>query len=303
MDKLRAILRKKRNSKGALDFDLPESKIRVNEEGKPISVEAAPRNRATGIIEEFMILANETVASHGLKLEIPFVFRTHEAPAPDKKTALALFASNLGFSNIFKKSSDAKAFQRLLAIAKNTPSAYAISTAVLHAMPKACYTDHDPTHFGLASTNYSHFTSPIRRYADLLVHRQLKSKNPASAKGKLQSACAHISKCERDAEALERDVAALKKAQFMEDKIGFDFEGIVSGVTGWGVYVMLENTVEGLVRKSELSKRKFYYDKDTNTYVNRRTRKSLRHGTKIKVRVEQVADSKVDFSLLPSSRA
>lgn len=304
MDTLRHILRKKREAKGALDFNLPEAKIRVDENGHPISIEPYPRTNATGIIEEFMILCNETIAAHFLALESPFVYRTHEAPSADKAAKLGVLAKNFGIKPP-KTVASPVALQRLLAAAEKTAAAQVIATAVLHSLPQAKYTPNNPTHYGLASDAYCHFTSPIRRYADLQVHRIIKhlrncgcscmksvaqsahlqhkctedGTSPTKQAGDvfislLPAVCAQCSATERTAETLEREVAQLKKVQFMAGQEGKTFAVTVSGVTQWGVYVTLPNTIEGIIPAENLQRNKYSYDKEKAVYALRTNKKS-----------------------------
>jgi len=322
MDTLREILRIKRERRGALDFDLPESKIRVDAAGWPISVEAYPRTRATAIIEEFMILCNETIAAHFLEQKAPFVYRAHEPPGAEKIAGLRLLAKTMGLGSPI---TGASSLQRLLDAARETPSALAVSTAVLHALPQAHYSPDNPSHFGLASDAYCHFTSPIRRYADLQIHRivnelfamhsdaplpklihstaeSVVSKSVTADSTRfaiiLPAVCAQCSKTERVAEALEREVADLKKVQFMTNKEGQTFDVIVSGLTSWGIYVMLSNTVEGLIPIADLKRHGYSFDKERDIYERKPMKKrdvraasktapvkTLRHGTPLKARL------------------
>jgi len=297
MDTLREILRQKRESKGALDFDLPEAKIRVDENGKPISIEPHVRTQATGIIEEFMILCNETVAAHFLALEAPFVFRTHEAPGAEKIARLRAFTKQFGFKTPGDLDSPI-ALQRLLNASLNSAFAQSIASAVLHSLPQARYTPDNPVHYGLASDAYCHFTSPIRRYADLQVHRIIKAwlakSSPAQFAAVLPAVCAACSTTERIAEALEREVEQMKKVEFMSAQTGQNFEATISGVTAWGVYVMLANTIEGIIPFDNLRNNRFAFDKDKSIYVRDKARGkkkspgkgvSLRHGDKLTVRL------------------
>jgi len=299
LDRLRAILWDKRRKRGALDFDLPEAKIRVNEEGRPISIEPYARNRATAIIEECMILCNETIATYALDKKIPFAFRTHEPPDAVKLSRLKQVAANYGVK-IPATASKPKALQKVLATVAETPGAYAISGAVLRALPQALYTADNPSHYGLASDAYCHFTSPIRRYADLQIHRILKSDAPKSFKGALPVVCGQASRTERTAEALEREVSQLKKVQFMEDYIGETFGGMVSGITAWGVYVMLPSTIEGMVPIETLKKSGLRYDKDKKCYVSQRNKTALALGTKVTVRLvdADTEERKLTFKLV-----
>ncbi|MCL1845451.1 MAG: ribonuclease R [Defluviitaleaceae bacterium] len=325
MDELREILRNKREKRGALEFDLPEAKIRVDENGHVIAIEPYDRNNATGIIEEFMILCNETIASHYYAQKTPFVYRTHEEPSAEKLTALAAqLPSKSGKIPKSPRKINASALQILLETAKSTPAAYTVSTAILRALPQAAYTHTNPTHFGLASEAYCHFTSPIRRYADLQVHRIIKKRakhavdtedtcqgrhilskpgevslpikkltQPAASPEDLENLagiCLQCSRTERVAEVLEREVTELKKVQFMSDKEGQTFEAIVSGITSWGVFVVLKNTAEGLVPVSNLERHRYKFDKEQNLYEAKRRKgeksgKVLRIGASVEVRL------------------
>jgi len=320
MDKLREILYQKRRAKGALDFDLPEAKIRVDEEGRPISIEPYPRTKATGIIEEFMILCNETIAAHALRHDTSLIFRAHDAPTADKLARLKGTAEAFGLNLPYAPGP--LAIQRLLEAAENTPAYQAVAMAALTSLPQAIYTPDSPKHYGLASEAYCHFTSPIRRYADLQVHRIIKSmmeskkedtaeiciasgtctegalekvrqkRQPKLAQThdtigdeSLNHISAQCSRTEREAEALEREVTQLKKVQFMKRQEGAMFEGVISGITPWGVYVMLENTVEGLLPSQYLKKMGYSHNKDTNRYADKRTRTSLAMGAPQMVRL------------------
>lgn len=285
MNELREILRDKREKRGALDFDLPEAKIRADENGRVISIEPCQRNNATGIIEEFMILCNETVARHYLAKKIPFVYRTHEEPSAEK---LAALAEQLAKGKKIKRV-NAAALQALLEAAKDTSAAYTTSAAILRALPQAAYTHTNPTHFGLASEAYCHFTSPIRRYADLQVHRIIKEDLRESPEA-LAKVCTQCSRTERVAETLEREVTELKKVQFMSDKEGQTFDAIVSGLTSWGIFVMLKNTAEGLIPAANLIRHRYKFNKEQNLYEAKRrkgekTARQLRPGATVKVRL------------------
>ena len=298
MDTLREILRKKRDTKGALDFNLPEAKIRVDETGKPISIDSYERTRATAIIEEFMILCNETIASHFLALEAPFVYRTHESPSAEKLAKLNELTTQLGFKAP-KSVESPTVLQRLLNVTAATNAAQTIATAVLRSLPQARYTPDTPTHYGLASQAYCHFTSPIRRYADLQIHRIIKDYlqkaklHPYEAI--LPAICAQCSNTERTAEALEREVEQLKKVQFMSGKEGQTFEAKISGLTKWGVYVMLQNTVEGLIPTENLQQNHFTFDKEKSIYLRKSLKKrgkalTLTHGTPLIVRLTSASE-------------
>ena len=317
MDELRSILSKKREARGALDFNLPEAKMTLDEAGNPIAIELRERTRATGIIEEFMILCNETIAAHFYAREVPFVYRTHEVPGQDKlerlKNLLKQYGYKLpkGLEGGSAISDNPLPLQRLLAKSANSAVAQTIATAVLHTLPQARYTATTPTHYGLASSAYCHFTSPIRRYADLQNHRIIKDwldkqdvqkyndvlpgkdlNFPPDSKIEFKSVsavCTVCSQAERIAEVLEREVLQLKKVQFMVAFEGKKFGGTVNGVTAWGVYVMLENSVEGMIPVDVLRRKGFLFDKERGIYIRKRTKKAgemiLRHGTDMDVRL------------------
>jgi len=275
MDELRELLWEKRRARGALDFDLPEAKIRVDDNGRPISIEPYPRTRATGIIEEFMILCNETIASYVLENDLTGIFRTHEAPNEKKLAQLGGISKSFGFT-LPQRAQKPMILQRLLNATAGLPHSIVIATAVLHSLPQAHYTADNPTHYGLASQAYCHFTSPIRRYADLQLHRVIKA-NLSGQFGAVRQhfnatipgICAQCSRAERIAEVLERDVAQLKKVQFMEGCEGKIFDASISGITAWGVYVMLANTIEGLIPKANLNVNRYYFDPEQNHYKNK----------------------------------
>ncbi|MCL2405781.1 MAG: ribonuclease R [Defluviitaleaceae bacterium] len=306
MNRLREILYQKRHKRGALDFNLPEAKIRVDEAGHPISIEPYQRSHATGIIEEFMMLANETVATHCQNHNIPQIYRAHDAPTPEKLAMLTATTKSMGFA-MPTTSAKPKAIQRLLKSAESSPAYHMLAMAVLTSLPHAIYTPASPRHFGLASEAYCHFTSPIRRYADLQVHRIIKqactktiaATTPYEYEADLAAISAQCSRAEREAETLEREVAQLKKVQFMRHQEGKIFEGTISGITPWGVYVMLANTIEGLLTSQYLKHQDFTHDKDKNIYVNRRMREKLIMGANISIRVAQVNEDerKLSFSL------
>ena len=289
MDTLAQILRKKRIARGALEFNFSEAKVIVNEGGFPIDIEARQSNAATSLIEEFMIVCNETIAERCKNG--PFVFRTHEAPDIDKMYQLSAYAQNLGYKlPVSQKGVSAKALQNL--ISHMEP---ALEPAILRSLKQARYTAENIGHFGLASKFYCHFTSPIRRYPDLLVHRSIKG---MLKKRGLTDLCIHCSQTERNAEALERDVLQLKKVQFMADKIGQVFEGIVSSVVSWGFYVQLPNTVEGLVPMDFLIDDEYVFVEKQAALFGVRSKKRIRLGDLISVVVAKVnaAERKLTFA-------
>jgi ribonuclease R len=262
MAELCHILREKRFERGALDFDLPECKI-VMKDGKPVDIIRREHRLAEAMIEEFMILANETVAAHFQKLGVPFIYRVHEEPGPDSIAELNPVLSAFGLSvKVDKKGKVRPAtYQKLLNLIKERPEAQTVHTLLLRSMNHARYDSRDLGHFGLASQEYSHFTSPIRRYADLAIHRIIRE---AGTEGKIsperesalekqaQRFAEQASEREKVAESAERDVESFRKAEYMEAFAGQEFEGVVSSVTEFGFYVRLPNTVEGLVHVSRL---------------------------------------------------
>jgi len=316
MNRLREILSQKRNKRGALDFDLPEARIKVDETGRPISIEPYLRTHATGMIEEFMILANETIAAHCQNHNIPLIYRAHDAPTPQKQAMLAGIAKSMGFT-LPVISSGPRAIQQLLSAAESSPVYHGLAMAALTSLPQAVYTPTSPKHFGLASDAYCHFTSPIRRYADLQVHRIIKKQFAAAIPqqtrkstphGQPESAAcesditvisAQCSRTEREAEALEREVTQLKKVQFMQGQVGEIFMGTISGITPWGIFVMLENTIEGLIPSQHLKHHGLTYDKDKNHYENKRGRTILTMGKSISIRLTRADEDerKLTFSL------
>ncbi|MCL2526999.1 MAG: ribonuclease R [Defluviitaleaceae bacterium] len=299
MNQLRETLYQKRRGRGALDFDLPEAKIRVDETGRPISVEPYQRNQATGIIEELMILCNETIAAHAIKKDTELIFRTHEAPSPEKLTQLKATVQNHGLT--LPHVSGPKALQRMLEAAAESPAYHTIAMAALTSLPQAYYTPGSPKHYGLASDAYCHFTSPIRRYADLQVHRIIKKlwEGEAPQDMALELIASQCSRTEREAESLEREVAQLKKVQFMsglEDRV---FEGRISGITPWGAYAMLANTIEGLIPSPALKRMGYAHDKERNRYANKRSRTLLSMGDAVKVRLVEANEDegRITFAL------
>lgn len=302
MRDLAAILREKRRKRGAIDFDFPECKIQLDKEGHPLEIKPYERNVATNLIEEFMLAANETVAQHFYWLELPFVYRVHDVPDPDKIQKLALFINNFGY---YMKSTDKrgskvgstevhpKEIQKLLEKIEGTPEEPMIARLTLRSMKQAKYSVVSSGHFGLACKYYCHFTSPIRRYPDLQIHRIIKEQlrgrlteeRIAHYKDILPEVAAQTSALERRADEAERETDKLKKVEFMEGHIGEEFDGVISGVTSWGIYVELPNTVEGLVHVSRLEGDYFYYHESTCEMVGEVTGRSYKLGMPMRVRV------------------
>ena len=274
MKELSGILRNSRHHRGSIDFDFPESKIILNAAGKAIDVKPYEANVATKIIEDFMLMANETVAQEYCTEEIPFVYRTHDNPDPEKVESLLTLLHNQGVKiQKAKEEITPKEIQQIIESIEGLPNEAMISRLVLRSMKQAKYTTECSGHFGLAAKYYCHFTSPIRRYPDLQIHRIIKDnlRGRLMREGRtehyaeiLDEVARQSSVCEHRADEAERESDKLKKAEYMSYHLGEEFEGIISGVTGWGLYVELPNTVEGLVHVNTL--RDDYYIFDQETY-------------------------------------
>lgn len=296
MKELSAILRSSRHSRGSIDFDFPESKIILNATGRAIDVKPYEANVATRIIEDFMLLANETVAKEYCRGDYPFVYRTHENPDPEKVESLLALIHNQGISiQKAKEEITPKEIQSILESIEGLPNEPLISRLALRTMKQARYTTECSGHFGLAARYYCHFTSPIRRYPDLQIHRIIRDnlRGRLQREGKtehyreiLDEVARQSSVCERRADDAERESDKLKKAEYMSYHLGEVFEGIISGVTGWGFYVELPNTVEGLVHVNTMRDDYYAFDQDTYELRGDLTKKVYRLGQKIKVRVE-----------------
>lgn len=294
MLELSEILKKRRHARGAINFDFPESKIIVDHNGKPVEIRAYERNKATKIIEEFMLIANETVAEDFFWQELPFVYRTHDNPDEEKIRALSIFIHNFGYSiKVGNDEIHPKELQKLLNKIEDTPEEALISRLTLRSMKQAKYTVANTGHFGLSAKYYTHFTSPIRRYPDLQIHRIIKE----NVRGALNEArkdhynkilfdvANHSSKTERRADEAEREVEKMKKVEYMMGHIGESFEGVISGITTWGIYVELPNTVEGMVRVSDMNDDYYVYDEERYQMVGEHTKKTYKLGQTIKVEV------------------
>lgn len=294
MRELAGILREKRKKRGSIDFDFPESKIVLDKQGHPIEIKPYERNVATKIIEDFMLIANETVAEHFHWMELPFLYRTHDNPDPEKISKLSTFIRNFGYSIKNKQEEiHPKELQKLLAKIEDTPEEALISRLTLRSMKQAKYTINCTGHFGLACSYYCHFTSPIRRYPDLQIHRIIKEQIRGRLNEKriehyneiLPEVAKHSSEMERRADEAERETDKLKKVEFMEARVGEIYEGIISSITTWGVYVELPNTIEGMIHVSMLPGDYFYYDSETYEMVGQATNIRYKLGQTLKVKV------------------
>lgn len=293
MKELSEIIRERRGRRGSIDFDFPETKILLDESGKPVEIKPYERNAATKIIEDFMLMANETVAEEYFWREMPFLYRTHEVPDEEKIRQLSTFINNFGYHIHVRNEVRPKEIQKLLAKIEGTPEEALISRLALRSMKQARYTTENTGHFGLAAKYYTHFTSPIRRYPDLQIHRIIKE----NLRGRLnEDRIAHYSEIlpkvavqcserERTAEEAEREVVKLKKAEYMRAHIGEEYEGVISGVTKWGIYVELPNTVEGLVHVTDMWDDHYDFIEQSWEMVGEHTGKTYKLGQKVSVRV------------------
>ncbi len=291
------ILRDKRRKRGSLDFDLPETKIELDEEGHPLFISPYERNRAHMIIEDFMLVANETVAEEYFWMELPFLYRTHENPDEERIQKLNVFINNFGYSVHFANDEiHPKELQKLLTRIEGTPEETLISRLALRSMKQAKYTTTCDGHFGLAAKYYCHFTSPIRRYPDLQIHRiikenlhgQLGEKRIAHYNSILPEVAGQSSRMERRAEEAERETEKLKKAEYMLQFVGEQFTGVISGVSSWGIYVELQNTVEGMIRMSELADDYYIFDEAHYRMVGEHNGKEYKLGQKLEILVVRV---------------
>lgn len=311
MAELAAILRKKRMKRGSIDFDFPETKVILDKNGNPVDIRPYDRNVATKLIEDFMLAANETVAAEYYWRELPFVYRTHEQPDSEKIQKLSTFINNFGYSlHIGSDEVHPKELQKLLEKIDGTSEEPLISRLTLRSMKQARYTVENTGHFGLAADCYCHFTSPIRRYPDLQIHRIIKD----SLRGRLgekrighytqilSEVAKHASEMERRADEAERETIKLKKVQYMENHIGETFAGVISGVAEYGFFVELENTVEGLVRVTSLTDDFYQYYEETYELVGGATNRRFKLGQQVRVTVDNCDRimRTIDFTLADS---
>ncbi|WP_045094223.1 ribonuclease R [Enterocloster citroniae] len=294
MKELSLILREERRKRGAIDFDFPESKILLDPKGKPLEIKPYVRNAATKIIEDFMLLANETVAEDHYWQSIPFLYRSHDNPDPEKMKQLGTFINNFGyFIKMQHGEIHPKELQKLLDKIEGTPEEALLSRLTLRSMKQAKYTTLCSGHFGLATRYYTHFTSPIRRYPDLQIHRIIKENLKGGLGDKrtghyeriLPEVAVQTSALERRADEAERETDKLKKCEYMSQFIGQEFDGVISGVTSWGLYVELPNTVEGLVRMSDLSDDYYIFDEQHYELTGEMTKKTYKLGQPVRVTV------------------
>lgn len=294
MNELHQILEEKRYSNGALDFDFKESKIILDGYGTPIDVKVAERRVANRLIESFMVLTNEVVGEHFSNIEVPFIYRVHEAPSDEKvmefRSIIARFGLQIKGDKLYPKD-----FQKILKEVEGNSLSYTISNIMLRTMKKAEYRREPNIHFGLATENYSHFTAPIRRYSDLVVHRITKAslhnnykKVKRSYLKKLDKIAEHISETERKADEAERDVDALKKCEYMVDRVGNEYTGIISSITHFGIFVELPNTIEGLIHFRSLNDDFYEFDEENYRVIGNHKKNIYSLGQEVTIRVDKV---------------
>lgn len=313
MEELANILKQKREKAGSLNLDIPESKITLNEQGVAIKVEKYDMYFANEIIEQFMLTANETVAEKFYWLEAPFIYRVHEVPDEEKIDELNKFLWNLGYKIKGNKDNiHPKAFAEVLEEVKGKPEERVVSNLVLRTLKVARYEAENKGHFGIASKYYCHFTSPIRRYPDLFIHRiiskyleenyQLKESEIEKYSGQAVKYAQRSSEREKIAQKVERDAESIKKAEYMQSKIGKEYEGIISSITSFGMFVELPNTVEGLIHFEDLGNEYFIYDEERRTLQGEKSKKIYKIGDSIKVCVifADKLTRKVDFEKISS---
>lgn len=309
MEELSHVIRERRKARGSLDFDFPETKIELDASGHPVDIRPYERNVATDIIEDFMLAANETVAEHFFWQESPFIYRTHGTPDGEKIKKLAAMIASFGFTlKGNAKEIHPKELQKLLGKIAGSEQEDFISRMVLRSMQQAKYTTECSGHFGLAAEYYCHFTSPIRRYPDLQIHRIIKEHlrgrfddaRSAHYEAVLPAVSAAASKLERRADEVERETEKLKKVQYMADHIGEKFDGMISGVTAWGIYVELPNTIEGLVHVSDLREDYYYFSEETLELVGEHSNRRFQLGQKVRIVVDAADEMArtIDFLLV-----
>jgi ribonuclease R len=308
MEELYRILRDKRIRRGSIDFEFNENKVLLDDQGKPADIVMVERRTADRIIEEFMLVCNETVAEHIHWMGVPFVYRVHEEPDDEKMQMLNEFLYNLGYSIKGIRKVKPKALQMIVMKVRGRREEKVVNTILLRSLKRARYCNENLGHFGLATEHYCHFTSPIRRYPDLVVHRILKETLAGPLKRNrvehlkqfVEKAALQSSERERAADEAEREVEDLKKVEYMSKRVGDIFEGIVSGVTAFGIFVELDNGVEGMVRVSYMTDDFYHFDEKRYMLIGERTRKTFRIGDSVNVQVlkADMVDKKLDFALV-----
>ncbi len=308
MQELAAILREKRRQRGSIDFDFPETKIVLNKKGEPIEIKPYERNTATNIIEDFMLITNETIAEDYYWQEMPFVYRTHDTPDPERIQRLEIFINNFGYGiKNNREGIHPKELQKLLARIEDSPEEALISRLTLRSMKQAKYTVQNSGHFGLSAKYYCHFTSPIRRYPDLQIHRIIKENLHGGIVEKrlrhyvsiLPGVAEQSSAMERRADDAERDTEKLKKTEYMSRRIGERFTGVISGMSAYGIYVELPNTVEGMIHVNSLIDDYYYYNEETYEMIGEQKHRVFKLGQTIDIVVTETdkLTRTIDFML------
>jgi len=310
MNQLREKLRKERFDNGSINFDFPEVKVILDDQGIPIEIKKREHGQAEQLIEEFMIAANRIVSEDMSWREIPFIYRVHDQPDSDRLQDFNEFIHDFGYHlKGIQNEVHPRSLQDLLDKVEGKPEERVINTLLLRSMKQAIYTPTNIGHFGLAIDYYSHFTSPIRRYPDLMIHRiinevvtkgTLSKKRISELEKKLHQVSEHSSLQERRAMEAERDSVELKKLEFMKDKIGEEFDGIINGVTNFGMFVELDNTVEGLIHVEDLKDDYYHYNEKQHCLVGESTKKVYRFGEKIRVKIDNINldEREIDFVLV-----
>lgn len=308
MEELCHILYEKRERRGSIDFDFPEARIILDEKGVPVEIRKEDRRIANRLIEEFMLVCNETVAERFFWSQTPFLYRTHEEPSPEKIAAFSKLIHNFGYTLKGQNEVHPKELQLLTKEIKGKKEETLINTLMLRSMKKAIYSSEPGIHFGLAAQYYSHFTAPIRRYPDLVIHRIIKAYLNGKLNHQVQEKlevtlpeiAEHTSMTERRAEEAEREVDDMKKTQYMTKHIGEEFEGIISSLTNFGMFVQLENTIEGLVHFNNMLDDYYHFDEEKYYIIGERTNRIYRLGDTVKIRVidANVAKRNIDFELI-----
>lgn len=307
MVQLHEILEGMRFKRGALNFDTNEAKILVNPEGRPVDIVLRQRGIAERMIESFMLVANETVAEHFTKLHLPFIYRIHEEPKAEKVQKFIDYASSFGIAIYGTASSmSQEALQDIMKAVEGQPYEDVLSMMLLRSMQQARYSEHNHGHYGLAADYYTHFTSPIRRYPDLLVHRMIRDYGRSKERAQhfeqvIPEIATQSSSRERRAIDAEREVEAMKKAEYMEEFVGQEFDGVVSSVVKFGLFVELPNTVEGLIHVTNLPEF-FHYNERTMTLQGEKSGVVFRVGQSIRIKLVRAdkATGEIDFAYLPS---
>ncbi len=308
MEELMDILYKKREIRGSIDFDFPETEIILDEKGIPVEIKRRERRIADKLIEEFMLVCNETIGERFFWTELPFLYRTHDEPSADKIAAFSKIIHNFGYTIKGHQEIHPKELQLLSKEIRGKKEEPLLSTLMLRSMKKAVYSSEPGIHFGLAAQYYSHFTAPIRRYSDLVVHRIIKdhingrldAKIIRSLEKSLPEVADQTSMTEKRAEDAEREVEDMKKAQYMQKHIGEEFDGIISSLTNFGIFIQLENTIEGLVHFNNMIDDYYHFDEENYHIIGERTKKLYKLGDQVRVKVtnSDVVKRDIDFEIV-----